>query len=97
MSNLTGPALIDHTAEKAAAGNLLTMREWRLLNLDTCSAARDVYFPEFCKKNGVSERAKLSASLWEPIWNAAMTQYSKEHQAFLDAYYASIGQPRRKQ
>lgn len=88
---LTGTDLIDATQAKADSGKKLSMREWRLLNLDTCSNVRDVFFPEFCKKNGISSRQKMTKKMWECIWNTAMDDYSKEHEDFLNSYYKSLG------
>lgn len=79
----TGHELLDATVSKASRGDLLSMREWQILNLETCSPFRDRFFPNFCEKHGVYKTSKFSKTVWQEVWKLAAAQHKVEHDEFL--------------
>lgn len=75
---VSGGNRYDAIQKKIDAGKKITLQEMQVMNLPTCSAVRDKYWPAFCVKQGLPKDIKLTYIVWSAIWDACMTQYHLE-------------------
>jgi hypothetical protein len=65
-------SIADIAQDKWTKNKKLTLREFQINKIYTCSSIRDKMFPEHCRKGGLDLKRAYTRAIWEPIWDTMM-------------------------